>query len=87
MQIGEEYICICGKAFKRAREPFRKRLPHLTALCGGLETKFSGTSTVEANFSINHWEKDKYRTCLSERCLKGIIYCKQQKEKEKLKHN
>ena len=37
-----------------------ERYPHLANFSGGLATTFSGTSTVESDFSVIGWEKDEY---------------------------
>ncbi len=35
-------------------------------LCGVITTLFPGTSTVESDFLILHWEKDAFRKSLSD---------------------
>jgi len=51
--------------------------------CGGLATKFSGTSSVESDFSLIGLEKDEYRTGLNDLSLKGILHAKQMNESQK----
>lgn len=43
----------------------------------GLATAFSGTSTVESDFSIVKWEKDNGRVSLTDFSLEGILHTKQ----------
>ena len=47
---------------------------------GGLATVFPGTSTVESDFSDIGYEKDDYRTSLTNLSLEGILQCKQFKK-------
>ena len=50
----------------------------------GLATTFPGTSTVESDFLVLGWEKDEYRTMLSDLSLKGILQAKQARELKKI---
>jgi hypothetical protein len=45
--------------------------------CGAIATLFSGTSTVESDFSIPRWEKDLFRNRLSNFGLEGVMQAKQ----------
>jgi len=45
--------------------------------CGVIATLFPGTSTVESNFSILHWEKDAFRKSLLDFGLEGVLQAKQ----------
>ena len=72
-----------SKTFAEQRKLFYKDYPMLVSLGGGLATTFPGTSTVESDFSVIGWEKDSYRTMLSNLSLEGILHAKQRK---KLKH-
>ena len=54
-----------------------KEYPLLVMFAGGLATTFPGTSTVESDFLVLGWEKDEYRTMLSDLSLKGILQAKQ----------
>jgi hypothetical protein len=45
--------------------------------CGVIATLFPGTSTVEFDFSILHWEKDSFRKSLSDFGLEGMLQAKQ----------
>ena len=38
---------------------------------------FPDTASVESNFSVLGWEKDEYRSCLTDFSLEGIMHCKQ----------
>ena len=53
------------------------RFPKLKRLCGGFASVFPGTSTVESDFSVIGWEKNEYRTGLTDFSLEGILQCKQ----------
>ena len=53
------------------------RFPLLCQFMGGLASVFPGTSTVEADFSVIGWEKNDYRTSLTNFSLEGILHCKQ----------
>jgi len=53
------------------------RFPRLCRFVGGLASVFPGTSTVEADFSVIGWQKDDYRTALTNFSLEGILQCKQ----------
>ncbi len=56
------------------------RFPNLCNFCGGLASIFPNTATVESDFSVLGWEKDEYRTSLTDFSLEGIIHSKQFKE-------
>jgi hypothetical protein len=43
-------------------------------------TVFPGTASVEADFSVINWEKDEYRTSLTNISLEGILHAKQFRE-------
>ena len=53
------------------------KFPKLKRLCGGFASVFPGTSTVESDFSVIGWEKNEYRTVLTDFSLEGILQCKQ----------
>jgi hypothetical protein len=57
-----------------------EQYPLLVAFCGGLASKFSGTSAVESSFSIIGWEKDDCQTALSNLSFEGILHAKQREE-------
>lgn len=54
-----------------------KFFPNLARFCGDLATVFPNTATVESDFSILGWEKDDYRTSLTDFSLEGIFHSKQ----------
>ncbi|KAH9576038.1 hypothetical protein CY35_01G142300 [Sphagnum magellanicum] len=51
--------------------------PLLEKFVGGLATIFPGTSTVENDFSVVKYEKNKNRMSLTHASLKGILHAKQ----------
>jgi hypothetical protein len=53
------------------------RLPNLMEYCGVVATLFPGTSTVESDFSVLRWEKDRFRNGLSDFGLEGVLQAKQ----------
>ena len=61
-----------------------EKYPRLATFSGGFATTFPGTSTVESDFSVIGWEKDEYRTLLSDLSLEGILHAKQMKELAKI---
>lgn len=68
------------KTFAEAWGWLYKTYPMLVAFAGGMATTFPGTSTVESDFSVIGWEKDEYRTMLSDHSLEGILHSKQKQE-------
>lgn len=60
------------------------RFKELQEFCGGLATIFPGTSTVESDFSIINYEKNQYRSALTDLSLEGILHCKQFPKLQKL---
>ena len=53
------------------------RYPNVCDFFGGLASVFPGTSIVELDFSVIGYEKDDYRTALTNFSLDGILQCKQ----------
>ena len=53
------------------------RFENLKEFSGGLATVFPGTAIVEADFSIVNYEKNDYRTSLTDLSLEGILHSKQ----------
>ena len=53
------------------------RFPALQKFCGGLASVFPGTASVESDFSLVNYEKDQYRSKLSDFSLEGILHAKQ----------
>lgn len=74
-----------AKTFDEAWGGFHKEFPMLVQFSGGMASIFPGTSTVESDFSIIGWEKDEYRTQLSNLSLEGILHAKQFDEMQRIK--
>jgi hypothetical protein len=53
------------------------RFPDLAEFCGGIATVFPGTCTVEADFSVLRWEKNRFRKGLSDFGLESVLQTKQ----------
>jgi hypothetical protein len=53
------------------------RYPLLCSFIAGLATVLPGTTTVQSDFSVIGWEKDDYRTSLTDFSLEGALHCKQ----------
>ena len=66
--FNEGWKCIGSGRFEKLKE-----------FCGGLATVFPGTATVESDFSIVNYEKNEYRTALTDLSLEGILHAKQYK--------
>ena len=66
--------------FRDGWDGFRDAFPRLYRFCSGLATLFPGTASVESDFSILRWEKNAYRSSLSDLCLEGILHAKQLKK-------
>ena len=54
------------------------------SICGRIGIGFPGTSTVEVDFSVIGWEKDEYRTALTDVFLEGILHSKQYEHLKRL---
>ena len=74
-----------AKTFEEAWGGFYKEFLMLVQFSGGMASIFPGTSTVESDFSIIGWEKDEYRTQLSNLSLEGILHAKQFDEMQRIK--
>ena len=57
--------------------PLKGRFVHPKEFFAGLATVFPGTATVESDFSIINFEKNIYRSALTDLSLEGILHCKQ----------
>ena len=44
---------------------------------GGLATVFPDTASVESDFSVLGWEKDTYRSALTDFSLEGLLHARQ----------
>ena len=64
-------------SFGEAWSTIRIQYLFLCTIFGGLASVFPGTCTVESDFSIIRYEKDDYRTELTNFSLEGILHCKQ----------
>lgn len=62
---------------RKCMEPFCDRFPNLVEFIGGLASIFSGSSTVESDFSVMGVEKDCYRQCLTDISLEGVMQSKE----------
>ena len=61
------------KWFSIGKESF----PYLKEFCGNMSTIFPNTSTVESDFSLINYEKNQYRTSMTDLILEGILQAKQ----------
>jgi hypothetical protein len=59
--------------------------PSLERFVGGLATIFPGTSTVESDFSVVKYEKNKNRMSLTDISLEGILHATQYRRTHSLK--
>ena len=66
-----------ASSFHDAWIGFHNAYPLLQRFAGGLATIFPGTSTVESDFSVVKYEKNKNRTSLTDISLEGILHAKQ----------
>ena len=65
------------KSFDTAWAIVEGRFEILRDFCGGIATVFPNTASVESDFSILGWEKDRYRLSITDLSLEGIMHCKQ----------
>jgi hypothetical protein len=75
-----------SSSFKDGWSLLGVRFPNLMEYCGVVATLFPGTSTVESDFSILHWEKDLFCKRLSNFGLEGVMQAKQFLFIEQLQH-
>ena len=83
----EDCLAEMSKCRKQARcqlhgrlyvnKAFHGRFEKLKEFCGGLATVFPGTATVESDFSLINYEKNDFRTALTDLSLEGILHSKQ----------
>jgi len=66
-------------SFATAWRKVGDRFECLRDFSGTLATIFPNTASVESDFSILGWEKDEYRTSLTDISLEGILQSKQYK--------
>jgi hypothetical protein len=72
-------------AYREAWIGLQNTNPLLERFVGGLATIFPGTSTVESNFSVVKYEKNKNRMSLTDASLEGILHAKQYRRTYSLK--
>jgi len=73
----DTYERIAIKSFDTAWAIVDGRFEILRDFCGGIATVFANTASVESDFSILGWEKDKFRLSITDLSLEGIMHCKQ----------
>ena len=79
-QKGDDYSRVNIKSFDAAWAVVEGRFEILRDFCGGIATVFANTASVESDFSLLGWEKDKYRLSITDLSLEGILHCKQYKK-------
>ena len=57
------------KCFSIGKESF----PYLKEFCGNIDTIFPNISTVESDFSLINYEKNNYRTPMTDLTLEVIL--------------
>jgi hypothetical protein len=72
-------------AYRDAWIGLHNTYPLLEKFVGGLVTIFPGTSTVESDFSMVKYEKNKNRMSLTDASLEGILHAKQYRRMHSLK--
>jgi len=72
-------------AYRDAWIRLHNTYPLLEKFVGGLATIFPGTSTVENDFSVVKYEKNKNRMSLTDASLEGILHAKQYHHMHSLK--
>jgi hypothetical protein len=66
-----------SSSFKDGWSLLGARFLNLMEYCGVVATLFLGTSTIESDFSIMHWEKDLFRKRLPNFGLERVMQAKQ----------
>jgi hypothetical protein len=74
-----------GASYRDAWVGLQNTYPSLERFVGGLATIFPGTSTVESDFSVVKYEKNKNRMSLTDASLYGILHAKQYRRMHSLK--
>jgi hypothetical protein len=72
-------------AYRDAWIGLQNTYPLLERFVGGLATMFPGTSTVESDFSVVKYEKNKNRMSFTDASLEGILHAKQYRRMHSLK--
>ena len=73
----DKYEEVSIKSFDTAWAIVDGRFEILRDFCGGIATVFPNTASVESDFSILGWEKDKFRLSITDLSLEGVMHCKQ----------
>ena len=73
----DAYAQVSIKSFEEAWAIVEGRFEILRDFCGGIVTVFANTASVESDFSILGWEKDKFRLSITDLSLEGVMHCKQ----------
>jgi hypothetical protein len=73
----DKYEEVSIKSFDTAWAIVDGRFEILRDFCGGIATVFPNTASVESDFSILGWEKDRYRLSITDLSLEGVMHCKQ----------
>lgn len=76
--------CEGDSSFEASRGLLDTIFADLCEFYGGIATTFSGTFTVEADFSVLRWEKNGLHKCLSEFRLEGVMLTNQYTKLEEL---
>ena len=73
----DAYAQVSIKSFDTAWAIVESRFEILRDFCKGIATVFANTVSVESDFSILGWEKDKFKLSIMDLSLEGIMHCKQ----------
>jgi hypothetical protein len=63
--------------FKDCWSPLGAGFEELKSFAGGIATVMTGTSSVEADFSLINWHKDPNSKAMTDFSLESILHCKQ----------
>jgi hypothetical protein len=69
--------CSIMTPFRESWKILEERFEELVEFSGGLATIFPSTATVESDFSVIGWEKDIYRSALTDFSLEGLLHARQ----------
>lgn len=72
------------KSFETAWTVMKGRFEILRDFCGGIAALFPNTASVESDFSVLGWEKNEYKSMMTDLAVEGVLHCKQYNEIEKL---
>jgi len=71
----DKYEEVSIKSFDTVSAIVEGRFEILRDFCVGIATVFPNTASVESDFSILGWEKDKHRLSITDLSLEGIMHC------------